>query len=376
MNTPTHSRAQRRVSIALVVAAALAAAPLAGAGPAASATSHHAGASTKAHHPAPAGAPSPQQALKLLREGNQRFATGANASPHTSTSRVRETAAGQHPFAAILSCADSRVPVERVFDRGVGDLFVVRIAGNSAGSDQVGTLEYGLDHLGTPLIVVMGHTACGAVKAAASGAEVHGAVAGLIDDIAPAAAFVKANRPELTGDALIDAIAEANVWQSIDTLLTTSATARQHVSSGNVMLIGAVYDIRTGIVRWLGPHPRQARIIERAPTKALSHTTPVLGAPAPAPAPAPAAPAPLAAPASAQLHADEEHDQPPAAPAAGALSSDAHKPASKPALPTRRADAAPSSTKKDAKPTTSKNDDHAPAKKDDHSSSSKGGAHH
>ena len=135
------------------------------------------GAGTAAHHADASSTPTADEALALLTQGNQRWVDGTTTNPSTDAER-REALAenGQHPFVTILTCADSRIPVERVFDRGVGELFVVRVAGNVAGSSETGTIEYGVGHLKTRLLVVMGHTKCGAVAAACSGAELHGHV--------------------------------------------------------------------------------------------------------------------------------------------------------------------------------------------------------
>ncbi|CAG0969131.1 Carbonic anhydrase 2 [Phycisphaerales bacterium] len=127
-----------------------------------------------------AGAPSAEAVLAMLREGNAHWASGKCENPSTDSSRRQETAAGQHPFATIITCADSRLPVERIFDRGVGELFVVRVAGNVAGESETGTAEYAVEHLKTPVILVMGHTRCGAVAAAASGAELHGSLGRMV----------------------------------------------------------------------------------------------------------------------------------------------------------------------------------------------------
>lgn len=212
--------------------------------------------------PVTTNASTPDTAILWLKEGNARFASGSPENPNLSPERLAEVADnGQHPFAIILTCADSRIPVERVFDRGVGDLFVVRVAGNVSDTDEVGTIEYGVGHLHSPLVVVMGHTGCGAVTAVVSGAEMHGAVAKLVDNIIPAAEWVKKTRPELKGDDLIGAVVEANVWRSIDDLLTASDEARELVRDNKLKVVGAVYDIKSGQVRWLGPHPYQDRLV-------------------------------------------------------------------------------------------------------------------
>jgi carbonic anhydrase len=109
---------------------------------------------------------SPDAALKMLTEGNNRFVTGQPSHPNLSAERRQQTAEkGQNPFAVVLACADSRVPVEEIFDRGIGDIFTIRDAGNIATKTDIGSIEYAVDHLGTPLVVVMGHSQCGAVTA-------------------------------------------------------------------------------------------------------------------------------------------------------------------------------------------------------------------
>ena len=124
--------------------------------------------------------------LMLLREGNARFAMGTPQHPHQDAERRAATAAqGQEPFATILACSDSRDPVELIFDRGVGDLFVVRVAGNVAGESELATVEYGVGHLNTPLLIVMGHTKCGAVTAVVKEAELHGHLLTLAKKIKP-----------------------------------------------------------------------------------------------------------------------------------------------------------------------------------------------
>lgn len=205
---------------------------------------------------------SPDQAWNMLREGNMRFTRGVTEHPNSDSGRREEVAGSQNPFAVIHSCADSRVPVERIFDRGIGDLFVVRIAGNVSDTDEVGTIEYGVGHLHSPLVVVMGHSACGAVKAVVGGAEVHGSIPRLVDNVIPAVEWVKKNRPDLKGDDLINASIEANVWQSIDDLFTRSEEVRGLVEKNELKVVGAVYDLASGRVRWLGEHPYQDRLLE------------------------------------------------------------------------------------------------------------------
>ncbi|MFP5221761.1 MAG: carbonic anhydrase [Acidobacteriota bacterium] len=205
----------------------------------------------------------PELALERLQRGNERFVTSKTIHPNTDPLRRSLTAKeGQKPFATILGCADSRVPLELVFDAGVGDLFVVRVAGNVTYFDQAGTIEYGADHLGSNLLVVLGHTKCGAVNAVIAGGEAHGNIPALVANIVPPVTKVKAENPGLTGDALANKAIEANTWQSIEDLFKQSPMIRDMAKSKSVKVVGAIYDVETGKVNWLGEHPRQAELVE------------------------------------------------------------------------------------------------------------------
>ena len=220
-----------------------------------------------------AGAPamSPDEAVKLLKEGNDRYVTDKSQHPNQSRERRGLTAGqGQHPFAAVLSCADSRAPVELIFDRGIGDLFVVRVAGNVAGPDEVGSLEYAVDHLGTPLVVVLGHSQCGAVTAVVQNEKVSANVAALVKPIAPAVAQARADNPGTGADALINAAIKANIWQAVEDLLIKSPIIKGQVKAGKVKVLGALYELDTGQVQWLGPHPVQDKLVGPA-GKAAGH---------------------------------------------------------------------------------------------------------
>jgi carbonic anhydrase/predicted small lipoprotein YifL len=207
--------------------------------------------------------PDADTALKMLTEGNARWVAGNPTAPNTDSARRQEVAdSGQKPFVTVLTCADSRLPAERIFDRGVGDVFVVRVAGNVAGMSEVATIEYGTGHLGTPLLVVMGHTKCGAVAAAASGAQVHGAVERLVDRIEPAVERARAENPDASPEELTSIAIRENVWQTIFDLLRSSPETRSMVSSGKLTIVGAVCDIRTGKVDFMGPHPWQAELVQ------------------------------------------------------------------------------------------------------------------
>lgn len=201
-------------------------------------------------------------ALDALREGNARWVAGTPEHPNTASERRSALAtAGQKPFAAVLTCADSRLPVERVFDRGVGDIFVVRVAGNIAGPSESGTLSYAVGHLRTPLVVVMGHTACGAVAAAASGASPGGDLGTLVSAIAPAVDRAKRQNTGAEAPALAALAVRENVWQTMFDLIKRNPEIRAAVKTGRLRLVGAVCDTSTGRVDWMGEHPWQAELV-------------------------------------------------------------------------------------------------------------------
>ena len=194
----------------------------------------------------------PDKAITLLKEGNERFVAGKSIQPNLEKKQMEETALkGQHPFATIISCSDSRVPVEHIFDRGLGDLFVVRVAGNVMGVDEVATVEYAYEHLHTPVIVVLGHTHCGAVTASATDAREHGSLPYLLQKIAPAVERVKVKYPDLKGDAFIEKCIEENIMLGVEDLYRLSPALKNKVKEGKVQVVPALYDIKTGKVKWL-----------------------------------------------------------------------------------------------------------------------------
>ena len=165
---------------------------------------------------------SASQALQMLKDGNQRFISGKSIHPHSDFERIKETSKGQKPFVTINGCSDSRVPPELIFDQGFGDVFVVRNAGNVSDTDEIGTIEYGTEHLGTNLVVVVGHTKCGAVTAVAKGDSVGGSIPKLVDNIVPAVEKVKhLHQNEEYTKWINEAIIE-NVNQSIQDILAKS----------------------------------------------------------------------------------------------------------------------------------------------------------
>jgi carbonic anhydrase len=192
----------------------------------------------------------PDQALHLLKEGNARFLAERPLHPNMTIGRLRETfAEGQHPFATILGCSDSRVPVELIFDRGIGDIFSVRVAGNVASHDEIASIEYGVEHRHAPLLVVLGHTHCGAVKHILDGEKMDIHVQILLDNIVPAAMRAKARG--LTGEALWNSAVRENVLQSMADCRRRSVPLRDLERAGRVRIVGAVYHTESGVVEWI-----------------------------------------------------------------------------------------------------------------------------
>ncbi len=184
----------------------------------------------------------PDEALQKLIEENQRFVANKRENPNQDRVRLTEVAKGQKPFAAILGCADSRVPAEIVFDQGLGDLFVVRVAGNIATPEEIGSLEFGTLVLGAKVIMVLSHEKCGAVEATLKGAQVPGQIASSIDAIKPALEKSEG----LSGDRLENAV-KANVLLQIERL-TASEVISQLIQEGNLKVVGGYYDLDAGTV--------------------------------------------------------------------------------------------------------------------------------
>jgi carbonic anhydrase len=187
----------------------------------------------------------PDAALAKLLAGNQRFVNQTTKKPHQGAFRLQEVAQGQQPFATILGCADSRVPVEILFDRGLGDLFTVRVAGNVATPEEIGSLEYAT-LLGTQVILVLGHERCGAVTAALANKPVPGQIGSILEQIQPAIAATKGQ----AGDPLKNAII-ANVNNQIITLKSSPVLAKL-IASDKLIIVGGYYDLDTGLVSQIG----------------------------------------------------------------------------------------------------------------------------
>lgn len=195
---------------------------------------------------------SPADALQRLRDGNRRFVSGERGNADSlGEARRAELVSGQNPFAAIVACSDSRVPVELLFDQGLGDLFVVRVAGNIVAPSQIGSVEFAAAKLGTRLVVVLGHSNCGAVDATLQSLKSAGETASpnlqaIVDSIRPALESLVAEKGEIN---LREAVA-ANVRQSVEQLHGGSDVLRQLAESGEIMIVGAKYSIETGEVRF------------------------------------------------------------------------------------------------------------------------------
>lgn len=201
----------------------------------------------------------PAEALAELKTGNARFASGSALHPRQDLARVAEVADGQQPFAAILACSDSRQPLEILLDQGIGDIFVVRNAGNIASAAAVASLEYALEHLQVPLLLLLGHTHCGAVTVAARAEMAESS--SFLAHFSPAIAEVNQSHPEFTGEARLEAIVTANVFANLAVLLRTSVLLRHRLLAGTTVLEGAVSDLETGAIRWLGRHPQEAALL-------------------------------------------------------------------------------------------------------------------
>ncbi len=190
---------------------------------------------------------SPKDAVQMLKDGNARFLEEKKASRNLKE-QIIETSTGQYPFAAILSCIDSRVPVEMVFDQGIGDVFSARIAGNVVNEDVLGSLEYACKVAGSKVIVVLGHTKCGAVTAACKHVEL-GNITGLLNKIKPAMKVLDLDNKELNDDLIEDVVLE-NINQSKIQIRLQSPILKEMEDNGEIEIIGANYNVATGEVKF------------------------------------------------------------------------------------------------------------------------------
>jgi carbonic anhydrase len=185
----------------------------------------------------------PDEALSRLLAGNRRFVAGKTVHPDLTLARMRSLAAGQHPFAVVLGCSDSRVPPELVFDQGLGSLFIVRDAGNSVNDEVLGSIEYAVEHLSVKLVVVLGHEKCGAVSAAVAGGEAPGHIKALVERLAPA---VEASKAE-AGDKVHNCVL-SNARMVAKQLRQSKPILEELVNDGKVRVVAADYDVATGRV--------------------------------------------------------------------------------------------------------------------------------
>ena len=192
----------------------------------------------------------PAMALQLLKEGNQRFINNLKINRNL-LQQANETSDGQHPFAVTLSCIDSRTSVELIFDQGLGDVFSVRIAGNILNEDILGSMEFGCKVAGSKIIVVLGHTNCGAVKGACDHVKM-GNLTGLLDKIQPAIDAEKSEKNDRSSknDAFVKKVTDINVRQTAQGIIEKSPILREMLEKGEIGIVGATHNILTGEVHF------------------------------------------------------------------------------------------------------------------------------
>ncbi|WP_209331474.1 carbonic anhydrase family protein [Lunatimonas salinarum] len=204
----------------------------------------------KAHDKKSQSSLTPQDALDYLKEGNHRFINNLRANRNL-LQMVNETSDGQWPFAVILSCIDSRTAAELVFDQGLGDVFSVRVAGNVVNEDVLGSMEYAVKYAGSKLIVVLGHTKCGAVTAACSKVK-DGNITALMHKIKPAIdkeVSVKENRDGKNSE-FVEKVANLNVLHALEEIRDRSEIIEQMEKEGKILIVGGIYDVETGVVEF------------------------------------------------------------------------------------------------------------------------------
>ncbi len=192
----------------------------------------------------------PDQAVQLLRDGNKRFVENTKINRNLME-QVNQTSDGQYPFATILSCIDSRVSAELIFDQGIGDIFSIRIAGNIVNKDILGSMEFASKVAGTKAIVVLGHTNCGAVKGACDGVEL-GNLTHLLDKITPAMDLIDDPKEKSLRNSknidFVDAVANANVDRTVEMIRKNSPILAEMEQVGAIKIVSGMYDIQTGVV--------------------------------------------------------------------------------------------------------------------------------
>jgi carbonic anhydrase len=191
-------------------------------------------------------------ALDRLREGNRRFVAGVRSvEALQSRERLTRLAAAQEPFAVVLGCSDSRAPAEILFDQGLGDLFVIRVAGNIVAPSQVGSVEFAVARFGTPLVVVLGHTRCGAIEATVDAAEASPPLRSIVDRIRPAVAPLLRTAAATDREELLREAARANVRVSVDHLRHGSRILEEAAAEGRLAVVGALFHLDSGEVEFL-----------------------------------------------------------------------------------------------------------------------------
>jgi carbonic anhydrase len=204
---------------------------------------------------------SAREALERLRDGNRRFAADLRSLDSAATqSRRRALTAGQEPFAIVLGCSDSRVPAEIVFDQGLGDLFVIRVAGNIVAPSQVGSVEFAAERFGTRLVVVLGHSSCGAIQATLEElgrppADQSRHLRSIVDRIRPSVEALLATDLRTRPEALVHAAVRANIRASVSHLRHGSEVLEQRIQSDGLLVVGAEYSLETGIVEFFDGAP-------------------------------------------------------------------------------------------------------------------------
>jgi carbonic anhydrase len=188
-----------------------------------------------------------EQSLQMLMEGNARYISGNASHPDQSAERRSELTAGQHPFAIIVGCSDSRVPPELIFDQGLGDIFVIRTAGQVLDDVAIASIEYGVEHLSAPLVVVLGHDSCGAVTAAVTGGEPEGHLGSLVNFIELAVEQAKEMGNE---SELLDNSIDNNVYNIVDEMKASQPILSEKVEKGELLIVGARYHLQSGAVEF------------------------------------------------------------------------------------------------------------------------------
>jgi len=199
-----------------------------------------------------------------LQEGNDRWVAGKPLHANLDAARRKATATEQKPIATVLACSDSRVPVEAIFDLGIGDLVVVRVYGNVTGPSEIASIEQGVGYLGTPMLIVLGHSSCSAAEAAIEKTPPPGALGELIGRIKPSVEDAQKGNPHLQGKYLLPAVVKFNVRKSMENLLRNSAEVRKQIADLKLTMVGGIYDLETGKIDWLGAHPDQTSILQEA----------------------------------------------------------------------------------------------------------------